>query len=94
VQQADLILADEPVASLDPITTRRIMTDLQTINQELQRTIVLNVHSVDLAREFATRIIGLKAGEVVFDGKPEDATDAVLTQIYGADILKAEGDQA
>jgi phosphonate transport system ATP-binding protein len=94
VQQADLILADEPVASLDPITTRRIMTDLQTINQDLQRTIVLNVHSVDLAREFATRIIGLKAGEVVFDGKPEDATDEVLTQIYGADILKAEGDQA
>ncbi|WP_207695796.1 phosphonate ABC transporter, ATP-binding protein [Enterococcus sp. DIV0212c] len=88
VQQASIILADEPVASLDPITTQKIMKDLKKINQELNHTVVINLHSVDLAREFSSRIIGLRDGEVVFDGTAEEATDEVLTSIYGADILK------
>jgi phosphonate ABC transporter, ATP-binding protein len=93
VQQAEIILADEPVASLDPITTKKIMDDLQKINQDLNRTVIVNVHSVELARHYSTRIIGLRAGEVVFDGTPEEATDAVLTGIYGHDILNEdEGD--
>ncbi|MGG5341881.1 phosphonate ABC transporter ATP-binding protein [Enterococcus sp. AZ192] len=88
VQQASIILADEPVASLDPITTKKIMKDLKKINQELNHTVVINLHSVDLAREFSSRIIGLRDGEVVFDGTAAEATDEVLTSIYGADILK------
>lgn len=88
VQQASIILADEPVASLDPITTQKIMKDLKKINQELNHTVVINLHSVDLAREFSSRIIGLRDGEVVFDGTTAEATDEVLTSIYGADILK------
>lgn len=93
VQQASIILADEPVASLDPITTQKIMKDLKKINMDLNRTIIINLHSVELAREFSTRIIGLRDGEVVFDGTAEEATDEVLTSIYGADILKqTEGD--
>ncbi|EOL49900.1 phosphonate ABC transporter ATP-binding protein [Enterococcus caccae] len=88
VQQASIILADEPVASLDPITTQKIMKDLKKINQELNHTVVINLHSVELAREFSSRIIGLRDGEVVFDGTAEEATDEVLTSIYGADILK------
>ncbi|WP_430598032.1 phosphonate ABC transporter ATP-binding protein [Enterococcus sp. AZ177] len=88
VQQASIILADEPVASLDPITTQKIMKDLKKINQELNHTVVINLHSVDLAREFSSRIIGLRDGEVVFDGTVAEATDEVLTSIYGADILK------
>ncbi|ALS01849.1 phosphonate ABC transporter ATP-binding protein [Enterococcus silesiacus] len=88
VQQASIILADEPVASLDPITTQKIMKDLKKINQDLNHTVVINLHSVDLAREFSSRIIGLRDGEVVFDGTAEEATDEVLTSIYGADILK------
>ncbi len=88
VQQASIILADEPVASLDPITTQKIMKDLKKINQELNHTVVINLHSVDLAREFSSRIIGLRDGEVVFDGTAAEATDEVLTSIYGADILK------
>ncbi|KAF1304608.1 phosphonate ABC transporter ATP-binding protein [Enterococcus saccharolyticus] len=88
VQQAEIILADEPVASLDPITTEKIMKDLKNINQELNRTVIINLHSVELARQFSTRIIGLRAGEVVFDGTPEEATDDILKGIYGADIFK------
>ncbi|MGX7244550.1 phosphonate ABC transporter ATP-binding protein [Enterococcus quebecensis] len=88
VQQASIILADEPVASLDPITTQKIMKDLKKINQELNHTVVINLHSVDLAREFSSRIIGLRDGEIVFDGTAAQATDEVLTSIYGADILK------
>ncbi|GGC89347.1 phosphonate ABC transporter ATP-binding protein [Enterococcus wangshanyuanii] len=88
VQQASIILADEPVASLDPITTQKIMKDLKKINQELNHTVVINLHSVDLAREFSSRIIGLRDGEVVFDGTAAEATDEILTSIYGADILK------
>lgn len=95
VQQASIILADEPVASLDPITTQKIMKDLKKINQDLHRTIVINLHSVDLAREFSSRIIGLRDGEVVFDGTAAQATDDVLTSIYGMDILnQTDGEEA
>ena len=83
VQQADIILADEPVASLDPVTTQKIMKDLQNINQSMGKTVIVNTHSVELARTFSTRIIALKAGKMVFDGKPEELTDQKLIEIYG-----------
>ena len=86
VQQADIILADEPVASLDPVTTQKIMKDLQNINTTLGKTVIVNIHYVELARSFSTRIIALKAGEIVFDGAPEELTDERLIAIYGRKI--------
>ena len=86
VQQADIILADEQVASLDPVTTQKIMKDLQNINTTLGKTVIVNIHSVELARSFSTRIIALKAGEIVFDGAPEELTDERLIAIYGRKI--------
>jgi phosphonate ABC transporter, ATP-binding protein len=95
VQEASIILADEPVASLDPITTEKIMDDLKKINQDLNITVVINLHSVDLARNYATRIIGMRAGSIVFDGPVAEATDEKLIEIYGKDIFAtSEGDLA
>ncbi|KZE77622.1 phosphonate ABC transporter ATP-binding protein [Paenibacillus elgii] len=89
-QEAKIILADEPVASLDPLTTRQVMDDLKRINQELGITTVVNLHFIDLAREYATRIIGLRAGEIVFDGPVSEATDEAFSGIYGRAIKKDE----
>ncbi|WP_152393427.1 phosphonate ABC transporter ATP-binding protein [Paenibacillus guangzhouensis] len=89
-QEAKIILADEPVASLDPLTTRQVMDDLKRINQEMRITTIINLHFIDLAREYATRIIGLRAGEVVFDGPPEQATDEAFAEIYGRSIRHDE----
>ncbi|MFD3445403.1 phosphonate ABC transporter ATP-binding protein [Microbacteriaceae bacterium 4G12] len=89
-QEAKIILADEPVASLDPLTTKQVMDDLKHINQELGITTIVNLHFIDLAREYATRIIGLRAGEVVFDGPVEEATDEKFAEIYGRPINEDE----
>lgn len=89
-QEARIILADEPVASLDPLTTKQVMDDLLRINQEDGITTVVNLHFIDLAREYATRIIGLRAGQVVFDGPVEEATDEVFAEIYGRPIQQEE----
>jgi len=89
-QEAKIILADEPVASLDPITTKQVMDDLRKINKELGITTIVNLHYVDLAREYATRVIGLRAGEVVFDGPVEEATDVRFAEIYGRPVQKEE----
>ncbi|NWO12833.1 phosphonate ABC transporter ATP-binding protein [Virgibacillus sp.] len=89
-QEAKVILADEPVASLDPITTKQVMDDLLRINQELNITMVVNLHSVDLARKYASRIIGLNKGKIVFDGKANEATEEVFATIYGNHELVAE----
>ncbi|MBB6671972.1 phosphonate ABC transporter ATP-binding protein [Cohnella nanjingensis] len=89
-QEAQIILADEPVASLDPLTTKQVMDDLQRINQELGITTIVNLHYIDLAREYATRIVGLRAGEVVFDGPVSEATDERFAEIYGRPIQRDE----
>lgn len=89
-QEATIILADEPVASLDPLTTRQVMDDLQRINRELNITTIVNLHFIDLAREYATRIIGLRAGEIVFDGSVQEATDEKLAEIYGRPVKADE----
>ncbi|WP_195574074.1 phosphonate ABC transporter ATP-binding protein [Paenibacillus sp. 1001270B_150601_E10] len=89
-QEAKIILADEPVASLDPLTTKQVMDDLKRINQELGITTLVNLHFIDLARQYATRIIGLRAGEVVFDGPVHEATDEVFNHIYGRPIQQDE----
>ncbi|MED4072992.1 phosphonate ABC transporter ATP-binding protein [Priestia endophytica] len=89
-QEAKIILADEPVASLDPLTTKQVMDDLKRINEELGITTVVNLHFIDLARQYATRIIGLRAGEVVFDGSVDEATDEKFAEIYGRPIQDEE----
>ncbi|KRM54577.1 phosphonate ABC transporter ATP-binding protein [Lacticaseibacillus sharpeae] len=81
-QSPRIILADEPIASLDPQTTKRVMDDLQRINREMGITVLINLHNVELAREYGTRIIGIRAGEKVFDGPVAQADDATMAQIY------------
>lgn len=88
-QEPKLILADEPVASLDPVTTISVMDDFTRINK-LGITIIANMHHVDLAKRYSSRIIGIKAGQVVFDGKPEEVTDEVTMKIYSRALNKNE----
>ena len=82
VQRPSLILGDEPVASLDPLTSRSIMDLLQMINQKDKITMMINLHDVELAKEYATRVIGISKGKVVFDGPPEYLTKDELETIY------------
>jgi phosphonate transport system ATP-binding protein len=89
-QKPRLILADEPVASLDPITTVQVMDDFKRINKDLGITIVANMHHVDLALKYATRIIGIKNGEVVYDGPSDQISDETLVQIYGRSLKHDE----
>ena len=84
-QQANIILADEPVSALDPVTSVEIMEELRKINETMNKTIIVNIHSVDLAKQFSKRIIALQDGKVVFDGAPELLTNEVLTMIYKGD---------
>ena len=94
-QEPSLMLADEPVASLDPITSRQVMGDLRRINQELGITTVVNLHFLDLAREYARRLIGLRDGELVYDGDIAEVDEGTFQEIYGrtitADDLLAMG---
>jgi phosphonate transport system ATP-binding protein len=83
VQQPDIILADEPIASLDPRNTRLVMDALAKINREYGITILCNLHSLDLARAYCDRLVGMSAGRVVFDGGPLDLTDDVSRELYG-----------
>ena len=89
-QKPQIILADEPVASLDPITTVVVMNDFKRINQQMGITVVANMHHVDLALKYASRIIGIKAGEIVYDGPSKDITDDKLVQIYGRSLKSDE----
>jgi len=81
-QNPSIILADEPVASLDPVTTIQVMDDFARINKDYNITIVANMHHVDLAMKYAQRIIGIKGGQIVFDGPVSAVTDKTLEMIY------------
>lgn len=85
-QQPRVILADEPVASLDPPTSHVVMRDLQRINRELGITVIVNLHFLDLARAYADRIIGMRAGTIVFDGTAAEADESVFENIYGRSL--------
>jgi len=85
-QQPAILLADEPVASLDPPTAHQVMRDLRRLSREENLLTLVNLHFIDMAREYADRIIGLRAGEVVFDGPAEGATEATFEQIYNRRI--------
>jgi len=89
-QKPKVMLADEPVASLDPITSRVVMQYLKRINQELGITTVVNLHFLDLAKEFGERLIGLKDGELVYDGKVHDVSDEDFENIYGRAIKSSD----
>jgi phosphonate transport system ATP-binding protein len=81
-QNPSIILADEPVASLDPIMADVVMDDFKRINKEMNITIIINIHHVDLALKYANRVIGIRSGEIVYDGKSEDVNQDVLDKIY------------
>jgi len=83
VQEPELILADEPIASLDPHNTRVVMDALRHINRNLGITVMCNLHSLDIARGYCDRLIGMASGAVVFDGTPEALTDTVASELYG-----------
>lgn len=83
LQNPDILLVDEPTASLDPKTSRQIMRLLTEVCAERGLAAIVNIHDVVLAQMFAQRIIGLRAGEVVFDGTPDGLTPEALTRIYG-----------
>ncbi len=85
-QQPKIILADEPVASLDPPTSHVVMRDLQRINRELGITTIVNLHFLDLARVYGERIVGLRDGELVYDGTAEEADERVFRDIYGRSL--------
>lgn len=82
-QNPELLLVDEPTASLDPKTSRLIMRLIVEICRERNLPAIINIHDVVLARQFTQRIIGLQEGRVVFDGAPNELDDSVLTRIYG-----------
>lgn len=85
-QKPRVILADEPTASLDPPTSHVVMRDLQQINAELGITVVVNLHFLDLARRYGQRLIGLRGGEVVYDGPGSEADESVFESIYGRSL--------
>ncbi|MEO0822127.1 MAG: ATP-binding cassette domain-containing protein, partial [Pseudomonadota bacterium] len=89
MQQPKFILADEPIASLDPLNARLVMEALQQINREEKITIVCNLHTLDTARTYCDRIIGMRAGEKVFDDVAAALTDDMAREIYGAEASEA-----
>jgi len=91
VQEPRFILADEPVASLDPHNSLLVMEALAEINRRHGIAVLVNLHSLDLARSYCERLVGLSAGRLVFDGPPEALTDFVANEIYGLEATEAFG---
>lgn len=89
IQNPDLLLVDEPTASLDPKTSRQIMRLINELCAERGLTAIINIHDVLLAQMFSQRIVGLALGKIVYDGNPEGLTPEVLTQIYGEEDWSA-----
>jgi phosphonate transport system ATP-binding protein len=90
-QNPQIILADEPVASLDPVTAKQVMGDFQRINKDMNITILLNIHHVDLALQYASRVVGIRSGEIVYDGPSTEVTEEILNEIYEGKQKEAEG---
>ncbi|MDR7221892.1 phosphonate ABC transporter ATP-binding protein [Aminobacter aminovorans] len=94
MQEPKLILADEPIASLDPLNAKVVMDALRDINLREGITVITNLHTLDTARTYCNRIIGMQGGAVVFDGAPEDLTLDAVRLVYGADADGAEISEA
>jgi phosphonate transport system ATP-binding protein len=94
VQEPEIILADEPIASLDPRNTRIVMDALLRINKHFGITVLCNLHSLDLARTYCDRLIGMAAGRVVFDGAPAALTDHIARELYDLEANEVMGEGA
>jgi len=94
VQEPRLVLADEPIASLDPRNTRLVMDGLQRINRDYGITVICNLHALDVARAYCDRLVGMAAGRIVFDGAPADLTQSAARELYGLEAGEALGDEA
>ena len=81
-QNPEIILADEPVAALDPVTAKEVMNDFKRINKDMNISIIINIHHVDLALEYADRVVGIRNGEIIYDGSVSEVTEEILGQIY------------
>ena len=90
MQQPQLMLADEPVASLDPATSHSVLRYLEEINKTDGITVICSLHFLSLARRYGTRVIALKAGRVAFDGKPAEIDERRFKEIYGEDAVEVE----
>ncbi|WP_323776269.1 phosphonate ABC transporter ATP-binding protein [Leisingera sp.] len=84
MQDPKIILADEPIASLDPMNAQTVMEALRRIHEEDGRTVIANLHTLDTARRYCDRVVGMRDGRIVFDGLPEQLTTGVAREIYGA----------
>jgi phosphonate transport system ATP-binding protein len=93
VQEPEIVLADEPIASLDPRNTRIVMGALLRINRHFGITVLCNLHSLELARAYCDRLVGMANGRIVFDGAPCELTDAVARDLYGIEAEEAVGDE-
>eukprot|EP01031_Cornospumella_fuschlensis_P015753 gene15753-19248_t len=94
MQQPRLILADEPIASLDPRNARTVMDALAQVNSRDGITVLVNLHHLDTAREYCNRVIAMQNGRVVFDGAPSQLDAARITQIYGITEAEFEAEAA
>jgi phosphonate transport system ATP-binding protein len=83
VQEPEIVLADEPIASLDPRNTKIVMDSLQRLNKHFGITVLCNLHDLDIAKDYCGRLIGMAQGRVVFDGAPEDLTESAARELYG-----------
>jgi phosphonate transport system ATP-binding protein len=91
VQEPEIILADEPIASLDPRNTRIVMDALLRINRHFGITVLCNLHSLDVARNYCDRLIGMAAGRIVFDGAPSALTDHIARELYDLEAHEVMG---
>ena len=85
MQKPKILLADEPISSLDPKNAKRVMDDMMKINREDGITVICNLHSLDVAKKYCDRLIGLSDGKVVFDGTPDDLTAEISKELYDLD---------
>ena len=90
MQNPSLLLADEPVASLDPATSHSVMKYLEIMNKEMGKTILCNLHFLSLVRQYTTRVIALKQGKIIYEGLPSDIDEAWFKQIYGDEAASVE----
>jgi phosphonate transport system ATP-binding protein len=90
MQEPRIILADEPIASLDPMNAQIVMDTLRRIHEEDGRTVIANLHTLDTARRYCDRVIGMRDGRKVFDGTPDQLTTGAARDIYGADASFSE----
>ena len=90
MQDPKIILADEPIASLDPMNAQVVMQSLRDIHEQDGRVVIANLHTLDTARRYCDRVIGMRDGRIVFDGTPEQLTTGVARDIYGADASFSE----